>query len=234
MGLDFYGKGNQDALVSFGLTKLAWEPELLKRIGSHREGRLAVRGDVSPEELAPAFAAMHARAAEAASGPTPRIPPPVGGELPIHVPLRLGSESVGTGAGTLTAGPRSAFQTFLGPSMGVTAPGSRGTPSAVLRSRGELPFSRISNKDQLAEALKHLAAHKALDIEDVQRHPVIRNDPKLMQFALDEMRKSREAPTRSGTYTLPGGGAGFDPRPKIVEPQKKVIRPTPSKIIKKK
>jgi hypothetical protein len=55
-------------------------------IEGHAASRMAVRGNVSPEEVAPAMGALQTRVLEESSGPRPRIAPPVAGGIPVHAP----------------------------------------------------------------------------------------------------------------------------------------------------
>jgi hypothetical protein len=94
----------------------------------------------------------------------------------------------------------------------------------------------MEDPQQLSEAIKHLAGHDALDLADVRAHPVISQNPELLQMAQNEVaasakRKALREAARANVVKNVDGSTGFDPRPKT--PLKPAvapgIRPTPSK-----
>lgn len=227
-----YREGNQFALVSFGLTKLAWPKELLDQIRSHAQGRMAVRGDVSPELTAPAFAALRSRVLENVGT---RLQLPSLGEVPLHVPLRIKHDVLGMGMGALRSsrlGPSVSFSTFYGPQMQPRAHGSIAVAPVEILRRGDSPFSRLTNETELAAAIKHLTSRDihALDIADLQAHPVIRQNPELMAMGLAALNP---ASLSRGTHAAASAAPKPLPRGLVPSGGPKVVRPTPSAMLKK-
>jgi len=225
-----YNRGNQDALISFGLMKLAWTPDLLELINSHAGARLAVRGQLSPDRVPGTLQGMRNRILE--SG----VPAPLAGATPVHVPLRMGSNPLGVGAGQISHGPKASISTFLGPNMAPTEK-SRATKSLAIASTGELPFLKLTDEAQLRQSITHLALHGGLDIADVDTHPIIQGNPDLKAHALKEVAASMErkrlraeqalrSPEPQKSFESQGG---FDPRPKVKPVTKGPVTPGPVK-----